>query len=242
MRYSKDSPTPGGSPRIREIPEDDRPREKLAARGPGSLSDAELLAIFFGSGLPGMSAIEVGRELLRRFGSLRAISRQEMKALTEVPGIGPAKATQLAAVFEFGRRLARETYLRRPIESPEDVYELLGPELQALNQECVRLILLDPRLNLIRVEPITLGTLDECMAHPRDIFRPAIAHSAHSFILVHNHPSGDPSPSQADIRLTRNLREACELFQIALRDHVIIGVPSGHNAPPYHSFRESGLL
>lgn len=237
----EDSPAP--SPRIRDLPETDRPREKLAARGPGSLTDAEILAIFFGTGRRGMSAVDLGRELLSRFGSLQSISRRSVEELSQVPGIGPAKATQLAAVFEFGRRLARERYHETPIDSPEAVYDLLGAEMRALTQESVRLVLLDNRANLVHLAEITRGTLNECIAHPRDIFRTVIAWSAASFILVHNHPSGNPSPSQADIRLTRQLRDAADLLRIEMHDHVIIGSPSTNlDSQPYYSFRESGLI
>ncbi len=234
---------PPNSPRIRDLPIADRPREKLAARGPAALTNAELLAIFFGTGRRGLSAVDLGRDLLRRFGSLQSITRRSIEELSQVPGIGPAKAAQLAAVFEFGRRLARERYQELPIDTPEAVYDLLGAELRGLNQESVRLILLDNRANLLHVTEITRGTLNECIAHPRDIFRVAIAWSAASFIIAHNHPSGNPSPSQADIRLTRQLRDAAELLKIEMHDHVIIGSPSlSPDGQPYYSFRESGLI
>lgn len=234
------SPTP---PRIRDLPEDDRPREKLSRLGPSSLSEAELLALFFGTGRPGASAVDLGRELIQRFGSLRALSRLTVEELRQVSGIGPAKSTQLAAVFEFGRRLARERYRDLPVDSPEAVYDLLGPEMRALTQESVRLVLLDNRSNLLHVSEVTRGTLNECIAHPRDIFRIAIGWSAASFILVHNHPSGNPSPSQADIALTRQLRDAAAFLHIEMHDHVIIGAPSeSESADAYYSFRESGLI
>lgn len=237
------SPSSSPSPRIRDLPASERPREKLASAGPAALADAELLALFFGSGRRGQSAVDLGRSLIRRFGSLQTISRQSLAELSQIPGIGPAKASQLAAVFEFGRRLARERYREQPIESPEAVYDLMGPELRGLNQETVRLILLDRRANLIHTAEITRGTLDECLAHPREIFRPVIARSAASFILVHNHPSGNPAPSAADVALTRQLRDAAVLLKIDFQDHVIIGSPS--EAPgslPYYSFREAGLI
>lgn len=236
-------PISHSSPRIKDLPAADRPREKLSARGPGSLSDAELLAIFFGTGLRGYSAVDLGRDLIRRFGSLQSISRRSVAELCQIPGIGPAKASQLAAVFEFGLRLARERYREQAIDSPEAVYDLLGPELRSLTQESVRLLLLDNRSNLIHMTEVTRGTLNECIAHPRDIFRTAITWSAGSFILVHNHPSGNPSPSQADISLTRQLRDAARLLKIEMQDHVIIGAPSeSQSAQPYFSFRESGLI
>ncbi len=237
-----DDPTPP-SPRIRDLPEAERPREKLAARGPAALSDAELLAIFFGTGMRGLSAVDLGRDFLRRFGSLQAIARQSVNELAKIAGIGPAKATKLVAALEFGRRLARERYREMPVDSPEAVYDLLGGEMRPLTQEAVRLVLLDNRANLLHVAEITRGTLNECIAHPRDIFRTVIAWSAASFILVHNHPSGNPSPSQADISLTRQLRDAAVLLKIEMHDHVIVGGQSDQaDTHPYFSFRESGLI
>lgn len=238
---SSESPTP--SPRIRDLRPEERPREKLASRGAASLTDAELLAIFFRTGLQGKSAIDLGKELLDRFGSLQGISRRSLEELKEMPGIGDAKATQLAGIFEFGRRLAREAYCDREVDSPEAVYELVGVEMRQLSQESLRVILLDARAYLIQIAEITRGSVDESIAHPREIFRSAISYSASSFILVHNHPSGNPSPSSADISLTRKLREASELLQIVMWDHVIIGAPSpdGQDAP-YFSFREMGML
>ena len=243
MPIVEETSPPSAPPRMRDLPEDERPREKLVHLGAGALSEAELLALFFGTGRPGVSAVDLGRELIQRSGSLRGLSRMTVEELCQVPGIGRAKATQLAAVFEFGRRLSRERYREIPIDSPEAVHDLLGAEMRALTQEAVRLVLLDNRANLIHVAEITRGTLNECIAHPRDIFRTVIAWSAASFILVHNHPSGNPSPSQADIQLTRELREAADLLKIDLQDHVIIGAPSesGSHAP-YYSFRETGLL
>lgn len=244
MMATVDNSTPISSPPLmRDLPEEDRPREKLARLGAEALSEAELLALFFGTGRQGLSAVDLGRELIQRCGSLRGLSRLSVEELCQVPGIGRAKATQLAAVFEFGRRLSRERYREVPIDSPEAVHDLLGSEMRALTQEAVRLVLLDNRANLLHVAEITRGTLNECIAHPRDIFRTAIAWSAASFILVHNHPSGNPSPSQADIRLTRELRDAAELLKIDLQDHVIIGALSDSDSrAPYYSFRETGLL
>lgn len=229
--------------RIKELPLAERPREKLAILGSPALSDAELLALFFRTGRRGVSAIDLGRELLKEFGSLQAIARCSVAELARFPGIGPAKASQLAAVFEVGNRLAREKFSDRAIDSPEVVHELLGSEMRALRQESLRSILLDTRGKLLRVVEVTRGTVNESLAHPREIFLPAITLSATSFILVHNHPSGDPSPSSADIRLTRKLRDASQTMEIEMADHVIIGAPSpGNDAPPYFSFREAGLI
>jgi len=228
--------------RIKELPEADRPREKLASLGPGALSNAELLAIFLRTGLPGKSAVTVARDLLDERGSLESLARSSLTELSRQRGIGLAKAAQLAAAFELGTRLARERQENRKVETPEQVYELLGQELRALAQETIRVLLLDTRHRLIRVVPVSLGTLNETLAHPREILRPAIAHASHTYILVHNHPSGDPSPSAADRSLTRRLHAASEAVGIPLLDHIIIGSPSGADGSAYFSFREAGLL
>jgi DNA repair protein RadC len=225
---------------IKDIPEDERPREKLHDRGASALTDAEILAVFLGTGRAGMSAIELGREMIREFGNLRELSRASSAELRRIGGIGPAKAAQLAAVFEFGRRLAGEAYEDRSVSSPEDVFALVGAEMQRLSQEAVRVLLLNHRKRLLRNEEVYRGTGNESFAHPPEILRRAIA--ASSLILVHNHPSGDPSPSRADHEATRRLKEACAAVGIELTDHLIIGIPSRDGAPPYFSFRESGLL
>jgi len=227
--------------KIREMPANDRPRERLAARGAGALSDAELIAILLRTGVEGSNAVEVARQLIKRFGSLDALSRCSVKELEEIKGIGFAKGAQLAAAFGLGHRLAREKRPEKKIDTPEKVYELLGPEMRALHKETLRVVLLDTRYNQIRVEDVSLGSINESIAHPRDIFRPAIIYSAYAVVVVHNHPSGDPSPSQADHSLTRRLREAAELLQIKLLDHVIIGAPA-EGRLPYFSFKEMGAL
>ncbi|MAS92423.1 MAG: hypothetical protein CMO55_04435 [Verrucomicrobiales bacterium] len=227
---------------IRDLPEDERPREKIAEQGATSLSDAEILAVFFGTGRRGLSAIDLGREMIRQFGSLRNLSRASVEELTAIDGIGPAKAAQLAAVFEFGRRLAREPYRETPITCPEDVYELLGPEMQSLSQESVRAVLLNHRKRLIHMVEIFRGTGNESFANPSEILRKAISHAAHSLILVHNHPSGDPSPSRADRDVTSRMKTACEAIGIEFTDHIIIGCHSENNLEPYFSFREAGLI
>ena len=227
--------------RIREIPEGDRPRERLATRGASALSNAELIAILLRTGRKGANVIDVAHQLVKEFKSLGKLSRSSVEELAGIDGVGPAKATQLAAAFELGHRLARENLAPQRIETPEQVYHLLGSELRALEKESLRIILLDTRYQLKRVEQISLGSLNESIAHPRDVFRPAVVHSAYAVIVVHNHPSGDPSPSQSDHTLTRRLREAAEILQIKLLDHVIIGAPND-NRPAYFSFKEMGAL
>ena len=227
--------------KIREMPSDERPREKLAARGADALTPAELIAILLSTGREGANAVEVARQLIKEYGSLGTLSRCSVKELAKIKGIGPAKAAQLAAAFGLGRRFAQESFVRRKIETPEQIYEFLGQEMRALHKESLRTILLDTRYSLIRVEDVSLGSVNESIAHPRDVFRPALIYSAYAVIVVHNHPSGDPSPSQADHALTRRLREAAELLQIKLLDHVIIGAPA-EGRLPYFSFKEMGVL
>ncbi|HEY1583054.1 MAG TPA: DNA repair protein RadC, partial [Chthoniobacterales bacterium] len=182
-----------------------------------------------------------GRQLIALYGSLGRLSRCSVKELAKIKGIGFAKAAQLAAAFGLGQRIAQQAFTGKRIETPEQIYDLLGPELRALHKESLRIILLDTRYNLIRAEEVSLGSINESLAHPRDVFRPAIIYSAYAVVVVHNHPSGDPSPSQADHGLTRRLREAAELLQIKLLDHVIIGGPA-EGRLPYFSFKEMGLL
>lgn len=227
---------------IHELPLEERPREKLALRGAEALSDGELIAILLRTGMRGANAVDVAQQLLARFGSLEALARCSVRELAAVKGVGPAKAVQLAAAFGLGARLARESLSRRPMDKPSLVYELLAPEMRALNRESLRVVLLDAKFRLLRVEEVSLGSMDQSDAHPREVFRPALIHSAYAVIVVHNHPSGDPTPSAADHRLTRRLRDAAMLLKISLFDHVIIGAPGPNGRPGYASFKELGLL
>jgi len=226
---------------IHELPEQERPRERLAALGPGALSDSELIAILLRTGVRGKSAIDLGRQLIQQFGSVGALARCSVKELTKTLGIGHAKAVQLAAAFELGNRFARERLSRQKMDSPQLIFELLGAEMRALAKESLRVVLLDTKLQLIKVQEVSVGSLNESVAHPREVFQPALIHSAYAFILVHNHPSGDPSPSDADRRLTIRLSEASKLLQVQMLDHVIIGNPD-NGRQPYFSFSEAGLI
>lgn len=208
------------------------------------MSDVELLAIFINTGSKGENAIQVAQRLLRTYGnSLREISRREAADLiNEVKALGPAKAAHLAAAFELGRRAEKERVIEVPLDSPERVYELVGSEMQSFTQEVLRVVLLNTRLSWIRSDDVFTGGLNETMAHPREILKKVLVHSAYAFIVVHNHPSGDPTPSEADRRLTRNLREAAEVMKVQFFDHIIIGAPSEGRPQPYFSFREAGLI
>ena len=227
--------------KIRELPEDERPREKLASRGPDALTNAELIAILLRTGVPGTNVVEVARQLLSEYKSLTELSRCSVEQLAEIKGIGPTKAQELVAAFNLGARLARETLSKQKIDAPELVNELVGPEMRMLSKEQMRVILLDTRYHLKRIEDVSRGSINESIAHPRDVFHPAVVSGAYAVIVVHNHPSGDASPSQADHSLTRRLAEAAELLQIKLLDHIIIGAPSD-TSPGYFSFKEAGVL
>lgn len=228
--------------RIREIPESDRPREKLTARGAGSLTDAELLAIFLRTGTRERNAIEVAQDVLKSRGDLFSLARCSVKELVNsAKGVGPAKAVELAAVFEVGKRLARGGSARPVLETPQAVFDLLAPEMWTLDRERLEVLLVNTRCRLIWREVVSIGSLNESVAHPREILRPALIHSAYGIILSHNHPSGDPAPSEADRRLTRRIRESADLLQINLIDHIIVGSPDG-GRQPYFSFKEGGLL
>jgi DNA repair protein RadC len=202
------------------------------------MTDAEVLAAVLR--LP-EGAAPRANELLIRYGSLSALSRCTVQEIAAFPTIGERRAMQLVAAFTLGPRIARERYTRQRLDSPELVYDLMALEMQQLHKESLRVILLDTRYHLLWAEEVSLGSVNESIAHPRDVFRPAIIASAYAVIVAHNHPSGDPSPSQSDHSLTRRLAEAAELLQIKLLDHVIIGAPAeGRQA--YFSFKEAGIL
>ena len=209
--------------RICDLPDDDRPREKLARSGAGALSDSELLALFLRSGTQKLSAVELGRKLIREAGSLQALSRMGLKELQRVDGIGPAKASELTAAFEIAARLARERFTTKPIHSAEDLYEMLGPS------------------NVTANERLSQGSDNQTIAEARDVLGLVLRHGAPRFILAHNHPSGDPTPSQPDRAVTRQIERACIDLRIELLDHVIFGLHLD-GRDPYFSFRDSGLL
>ena len=227
--------------KIREMPREERPREKLLAHGASALTDPELVAILLRTGKVGRNVVGVARDLLQKYGSIEGASRCDVRELRKISGIGPAKALELVAAFELGKRLARQKLSKQKLDSPELIYELLAGEMRMLRTEALRVVLLDTRYRLIRVEDVSKGSMNESIAHPREIFRPALTYSAYAVIVVHNHPSGDASPSQADHSLTRRLAEAADLLQIKLLDHIIIGAPDEAGSG-YFSFKEAGVL
>jgi DNA repair protein RadC len=215
----------------------ERPREKLCAQGPASLSDAELLAIFLRTGVRGKTAVDLARELLREYGSLRALLEAERAQLCRSPGLGIAKYVQLQAVLELGRRHLRETLTRgAALGNPADTKNFLTAHLRDRPHEIFACLFLDTRHRVIAFEEMFRGTIDGASVHPREIVKRALAHNAAALILAHNHPSGVAEPSQSDQRLTQRLREALQLVDIRVIDHLVVG--DGQIA----SFAELGLL
>jgi DNA repair protein RadC len=222
---------------IERWPEGDRPRERLYWHGPRALADAELLALQLGSGTRGRSAIDVAREMLATYGSLTEVAAREVTELAGQPGVGPVKAARLAAAFELTRRLrGRRPGQRIALSTPAAVHAAYGPLMEDLKHEVFRVALLDAQNGLLRDRIVSEGTLSASLVHPREVFKPAIVESAASVILVHNHPSGDPTPSREDIRLTRQLVECAKLLDLRVHDHVVIG----HGA--YVSLAEQGVV
>ncbi|MDE1169836.1 MAG: DNA repair protein RadC [Verrucomicrobium sp.] len=222
--------------RIREMPDEERPRERLLKHGAAALKTSELIAILLRTGREGASALQIGEEILHRFGGLESLGRASVADLSKIKGVGPAKALQLVAAFGLGARFSQTEAAAQPIETPQQVQALLGDEMRLLPHESIRVILLNAKRRLIAVEEISRGLLDESLFHPREGLRAAVARNAHSLIMAHNHPSGDPRPSVADRQVTRIFAEAAALMQIPLLDHVILGAAS------YFSFKEHGLL
>jgi DNA repair protein RadC len=202
----------------------DRPRERLRALGPAALSSAELLAIVLGTGAPTQDVIGVAHALLADArGSLRRLATRPAAAWQGQAGIGPAKAARLLAAFELGLRAAQEERPARPrIKDPEDVVRLLGPRLRDLAVEEFHLLALDSQSQVLREVLVTRGILDSSLVHPREVFRPAIVEAAAGIIVVHNHPSGDPTPSAEDRAVTRQLVAAGRLLDLPVYDHVIV--------------------
>ncbi len=227
--------------RIEELPDQQKPREKLLQRGIDALTDAEILAILLRTGVPGCNVVELAEQLLQKYGNIAYLSRCSVAELSGLKGIGPAKALHLAAAFGLSARLVAERAASEPLDKPEAIYQMLGAEMRTLDRESLRSVLVDARCRLIAVTEVSLGTLNESLAHPREIFKPAISHSAYGFVLVHNHPSGDPAPSESDIRLTRRVSESAQILQIRFLDHIIVGSPQ-ENRLGYFSFKEAGIL
>ena len=223
---------------VQELPSRERPRERLKSHGARALSSSELIAILLGSGFAGHSAVRIAHEILASaHGSLRRLSAQPVAALKALPGVGNARAVAIHAALELGRRMAAEDREDGiPVRGPRDVHEIFGPRLQDLPVEEFHVAVLDSQHRLERDVTVTRGLLNSSLVHPREVFREAISENAAAIILVHNHPSGDPTPSPDDRVTTEQLVAAGRLLDIPVQDHIIIG------RGRYLSFAEAGLL
>ena len=229
--------------RLKDQPASERPRERLVALGADALSHAELVAILLRTGLKGMNAVEVGKQLLQKFGTLQALAQAGVADLQKVKGIGRDKAVTLVAAFALARKMAAELQYESPVlDTPEAVARLLKESNLSRQVETLQVLLLNTRRRLIRIEEISNGTLDTILVHPREVFKSAIAANAAAMILVHNHPSGDPTPSEADVKVTRDLIRAGQLLKIEVIDHIIIGRATTERAKDYSSLRELGYF
>ncbi|NNG15962.1 MAG: DNA repair protein RadC [Gemmatimonadales bacterium] len=219
-----DRPFWGVVPHLAPLPPADRPRERLWAHGPSALTTTEILAILVGTGARGSNALDVAADLLRLGeGSLRRLAGRSRAEWTRIPGVGPTKAARVRVALELGLRYARET--RPPVlrvRSPEDVVRLLAPRLRDLDVEQFHVLALDSQNQVIRDVLVTRGLLNSSLVHPREVFRAAIVEAAAGIIVVHNHPSGDPTPSIEDQSVTRQLVAAGRLLDLPVFDHIII--------------------
>ena len=231
------------NPRIKDMAAKDRPRERLAADGAEALSNADLVAILLRTGMKGYSAIHIAQQLLARFGTLEELARASLDQLRQVKGVGRDKAIALKSAFTLAQRMARELQQETPVlDTPERIADLLREENRLYDVEYFQAVLLNTRRKLIRIEQISQGTLDTILVHPREVFKLAIAANASALVLVHNHPSGDPTPSEADIKVTRDLIRAGHLLKIEVLDHVIIGKRTAERAKDFLSLRELGYF
>jgi DNA repair protein RadC len=209
---------------IKSLPEEVRPRERMREAGPGALSSAELLAIILGSGWREESALDLAHHLLQIPRGLRFLAEASYDDLCGVKGIGPAKAAQIKAAVELGKRLScLGQGLRPTIRSPQDVCSFVMEEMCYLDREHFRVVILNTKNQVLAVETVSVGSLNSSLVHPREVFKPALLKSAAAVILLHNHPSGDATPSGEDLEITRRLAEAGKLIGIEVLDHIIIG-------------------
>ena len=221
---------------IREIPVTERPRERLAQRGPGGLTAAELIGILWGSGTPGRSAVDLAQEALTLHDGLAGLARASDGELATMAGVGPARSAQLVAAFELGRRLLSDWPAGRwSIRGPSDVADRLILQMGRLEREELRVVILDTKNHVLRVQTVYQGNVSSSLVRVGELFRDAVRLNAAGLILVHNHPSGDPTPSPDDLHLTAEALAAGRLLDIALLDHLVIG----HDA--HVSLRDRGI-
>ena len=229
--------------RLKDQPASERPRERLVAQGADALSHAELIAILLRTGLKGANAVEVGRQMVQKFGSLQRLAQASLEDLQTVKGVGRDKAVTLVAAFTLARKMAEDLRSEAPVlDTPEAVANLMREANRLRDVETFQIVLLNTRRRLIQVVTISDGTLDTILVHPRDVFKSAISASAAAVILMHNHPSGDPTPSEADIKVTRDLIRAGQLLKIEVLDHIILGRATRERPKDYVSLRELGYF
>lgn len=229
--------------RIHDLPSQERPRERLVAHGADALKDSEHIAILLRTGMKGLSAIHVAEQLLKKFGTLDNLARASLDELRKVPGVGRDKAIALKSAFTLAQRMAQQLRADSPtLDTPERVADLLREEYRLYEVENFQVLLLNTRRKLIRIEKISQGTLDTILVHPREVFKSAITAGAAAVILAHNHPSGDPSPSESDIKVTRDLIRAGQLLKIDVLDHIILGTKTKERSRDFVSLRELGYF
>ncbi|ADY73290.1 DNA repair protein RadC [Desulfurobacterium thermolithotrophum DSM 11699] len=221
---------------IKDLPESDRPREKLLKFGVENLTDSELLAIILRTGLKGKNVLDLSREILEYFGGIPGISRAHIKELVSFKGLGKTKAVTLLASFEIGRRALLGNGNSPKITSPEDVVNLIWPKVNNLPVEIFGIVTLNTKGKLISIHEITKGGMNFTSISPKEVFHPAVKDMAAAVILFHNHPSGDPTPSKEDIEVTKRILEGAYLLEIEVLDHIVLSSNS------YFSFKKEGLL
>lgn len=210
--------------RIAELPLEDRPRERMEILGPEALTKADLLAILISSGTQGKSALALGQELLQRWGTLQNLAEASLEELSQIKGLGKAKALKLQAAFALAKRIKLSQPNPKPqVLGPSQAMEILREPLEEKRQEHFVALLLDSKSCFMRLEKIAVGGLKGVQVHPREVFLPAIRHSAAAMIVAHNHPSGDSTPSRQDLQVTRKLVDAGRILGIPLQDHLIVG-------------------
>lgn len=230
---------------FRSLCREERPRERMERHGAGALSDSELLAILVRSGTAGHDVMRVAGEMLRQAGSVARLVSWSVADFERIRGVGRVKAQQLAAIMEVARRAILQTDREKPsvFDDPEKVWHFFQPVVAGLDVEHFWVLVLNRKNHLLRSVEVTRGIADASLVHPREVFREVIREGGSTAIVAHNHPSGDPSPSAADVRVTRQLREAAKTLDIGLLDHVVIGDRSRDpNGVGFYSFADSGLL
>ena len=222
---------------VHDLPKPERPRERLKQFGPEALSAQELLALIIGRGVSKKSVMTIAQELVIKFGNIKAISEATIEELSQIKGIGFAKAAQIKACFELGKRQDLEPEQKDfDIKDPQSVVKAISASIKDKAKEHFKLILLNARNKILGISTISIGSLNASIVHPREVFKDAIMHNAYSVVLAHNHPSGDPEPSEDDLTITKRFIEAGKILGIEVIDHIIISKNG------FFSFKEKGLI